>query len=336
MIVNNLDLLIPNRIAAPPQFQLNMASAKSSSPLALPYNPSSISFLDLPAETRVQIYCLLFRRDATIWLTGHRGHSNVHERIDTGLLRSCRKIYAEAHPFLYDANTFAVNGLSSPNEMCGKLGTPACAFIKRLKIWSYPFHFPRLLEDSQMTSSNVPCRAGNRDRTAKATTASANRPRPLPSLGYDRSVWYLISHHLAGLEHIELGLFEAHDFHDMVTRYTSSTVADDQPAPIIELHVIVYTQPRSGIFTSTILGTLDKYTRYLSLSSVKSIRLSTCLPEERYEAFKQRYFRNYTISEVQELDEPERLRATCGNAAYLLTLERRPKRPLWPVEKSGS
>src|SRR5947199_7094673 len=75
-------------------------------------------FLDLRTELRVSIYRLLFRRESQIWLTGHCAHHSGHDgdaRIEIGLLLSCRKVYDEASPVLYDTNQFAVNGLAGSN-----------------------------------------------------------------------------------------------------------------------------------------------------------------------------------------------------------------------------
>jgi hypothetical protein len=104
-------------------------------------------FLDLRTELRVCIYRLLFRRESQIWLTGHLAHHCGHDRddrIEIGLLLSCHKVYDEASPVLYDTNKFAVNGLAGSEAILQRLGTPACSYMKRLRIWSIPLHLPEL------------------------------------------------------------------------------------------------------------------------------------------------------------------------------------------------
>jgi hypothetical protein len=104
-------------------------------------------FLDLRTELRVCVYHLLFRRESQIWLTGHRAHHSGHDwgdRIEVGLLLSCRKVYDEAAPVLYDTNKFAINGLAGSRVILQRLGTQACSYMKRLRIWSRPLHLSGL------------------------------------------------------------------------------------------------------------------------------------------------------------------------------------------------
>lgn len=125
---------------------IDQAEAQFPSP-ATATTARPFPFLDLRTELRVCIYRLLFTRESQIWLTGHRAHHSGHgwgDRIEIGLLLSCRKVYDEASPVLYDTNKFAVNGLAGSKVILQRLGTQACSYMKRLRIWSRPLHLLEL------------------------------------------------------------------------------------------------------------------------------------------------------------------------------------------------
>ncbi|KXS93678.1 hypothetical protein AC579_3596 [Pseudocercospora musae] len=81
-------------------------------PIALVQPPSSSSLLLslLPAELRNQIYEELLVQRGRIW-SGQTARENQKKRICANILRTCKKVHAEATPLLYALNTF----LAHPN-----------------------------------------------------------------------------------------------------------------------------------------------------------------------------------------------------------------------------
>ena len=278
-------------------------------------------FLDLTPELRIYIYRLLYQRKSQIWLTGHLAHHGGGDRIETGLLLSCRKTYDEASSVLYDTNTFAVNGLAGSRYILERLGTPACSYMKRLRIWSVPLNLSNLervhdvSEDLLRDKQNLHAREG----------LLLYHVAPFPSPRVKRSVWDCVSHHLNNLETIELGIF-GDDFFLAVSRVTSTTrLADSQkPPPLVEIEVWANASasslnpglPGDAPFRKTLNSTLW-------LPSVKSIRLIGRLNSRDWKYLQGDVYQHYTVTGVEDMDTSEMRTAYGDDSAVLINLEMR-------------
>jgi hypothetical protein len=261
-------------------------------PRAEPNSPMPVTtagtfpFLQLTSELRIDIYRLLYQRESQIWLTGHLAHHCGRDRIDTGLLLSCRKIYNEASAVLYDTNTFAVNGRAGSRVILERLGTQACSYLKSLRIWSIPLDFSDL------------------ERQFVCPKAQ------FPSLHVDRCVWHCVSLHLKNLQKIELGIFRD-DFFTAVARLTSSVGRLDrgQPPPTIELALwesasISTTKPTANSLDSGggVHASCWKRDKSLLLPSITLIRLTGRLNSSDRKSLEENIYHHYAVDNVEELE----------------------------------
>jgi hypothetical protein len=281
-------------------------------------------FLDLETELRVCIYRLLFTRESQIWLTGHRAHHSGRgwgDRIETGLLLSCRKVYDEASPVLYDTNKFAVNGLAGSKVILQRLGTQACSYMKRLRIWSRPLHLSELVGTDD---SNGDLFRGKEELRVRKAPIVLSRT-PLTVCQIDRSVWDCVSHHLQNLETIELGKFNSvENFSAAISRFTSHPRLVDRrrPPPTIELEVYIRgsTSPFVPETRDSALGHARKGSPWLP--PVRSIRLIGQHPSIDF--LQRQVPQHYQVSSVEPL-EVDDLHSDCNEgSAVLITLNMRP------------
>jgi hypothetical protein len=280
-------------------------------------------FLDLRTELRVCIYRLLFRRESQIWLTGHRAHHSGHnwgDRIEIGLLLSCRKVYDEASPVLYDTNKFAVNGLAGSKVILQRLGTQACSYMKRLKIWSRPLHLSEL-EDTDVSKGDFRGKEDLRVRKIQIVC----RVHHLTVRQIDRSVWDCVSYHLQNLETIELGSFNVEDFSAAISMFTSSTRLVDRrrPPPIIELEV--YVRGPASPFPPETRDSAPSHVRkgLPWLPPVRSIRL---IGQHYSIDFLQRQVpQHYQVSSIEDLEVDDLRSEYTEGSAVLITLNMRPQ-----------
>ena len=296
----------------------NMERAKTPT-RAVTQNPPAptapqFAFLELPSELRLYTYRLLFQRNSVVWLTGHRAHHCVGDRVETGLLSICRKIYNEASPVLYDTNRFAVNGLAGSQYVLGKLSTQACSHLKSLRIWSIPLDFDdlqRAIPPEGPLVVHVPA---------------------LPAPPINSSIWNCVSHHLQNLETIEIGIL-GDDFFLAISRLTSTTrlVKKTRLPPTIDLEIWV-----SGSLHSRIPGRpghphdaifrKDKNKTRLWLPSVDSIRIIGRLNPRDCKYLQGDVYQYYRVAKVEEL-YPTEFHSTYGDhSAVLVSLEMRANR----------
>jgi hypothetical protein len=309
-----------------------MARAKSVDPAEVQFpSPANATtarpfpFLDLRTELRVCIYRLLFTRESQIWLTGHRAHHSGRgwgDRIEIGLLLSCRKVYDEASPVLYDTNKFAVNGLAGSKVILQRLGTQACSYMKRLKIWSRPLHLSEL---EGTDDSNGDLFRGKEDLRVRKAPIILSRT-PLTVCQIDRSVWDCVSHHLQNLETIELGSFNSvEDFSAAISRFTSSPRLVDRrrPPPTIELEVYVHgsTSPFTPETRDSAPGHIRKGSPWLP--PVRSIRLIG--HHSSIDFLRRQVPQHYRVSSVEHLEVGDLRSEYTEGSAVLITLSIRPQ-----------
>jgi hypothetical protein len=267
-------------------------------------------FLQLTSELRIDIYRLLYQRESQIWLTGHLAHHCGRDRIDTGLLLACRKIYNEASAVLYDTNTFAVNGRAGSRVILERLGTQACSYLKTLRIWSIPLQFFEL------------------ERQFVCPKAQ------FPSLYVNCSVWDCVSLHLKKLQKIELGIFRD-DFFTAVARLTSSVGRLDRgrPPPTIELALWESASTSTPKPITSALGPGGglhaaswEMSKTLLLPSITLIRLTGRLNSSDRNLLQQNIYPHYAVDNVEELDMsdfPDWRTPYRDESAVLITLIKR-------------
>jgi hypothetical protein len=268
-----------------------------------------VSFFRLTPELRVYIYRLLYQRKTEIWLTGHLAHHCGPDRIETGLLLSCREIYNESSAVLYDTNSFAVNGRARSGEILERLGTQACSYLKRLRIWSIPLEFSEL--ERQLICEKT----------------------PFPPLNLDHSIWGCVSHHLQSLETIELGTF-GDDFFAVISRCTSSIRLVDRkrPPPLIEIEVWEKASTSSLEPTRSSVSHASQFDvafterdKALWLPSLRSIRLIGRLNAADCKYLQKDVHRYYVVSGVKNLDTSDMHSVYGDDSAVLITLRMRTK-----------
>ena len=267
------------------------------------------TFLEFPSELRLYTYRLLFQRNSVIWLTGHRAHHCVGDRIEARLLSTCRKIYNEASAVLYDTNRFAVNGLAGSRYVLGKLSTQACSYLKSLRIWSIPLDFDDL------------------ERAITPEGPLVIRVPPLPMPPVNSSVWNCVSHHLQNLETIEIGIL-GDDFFLAISRLTSTTrlAKKTRLPPTIDLEIWVSESLHSRITgrpgrPHDTMFRKEKNKTCLWLPSVDSIRLIGRLNPRDCKYLQGDVYQDYGVAKVQELDLTK-FHSTYGDqSAVLVTLE---------------
>jgi hypothetical protein len=202
---------------------------------------------------------------------------------------------------LYDTNTFAVNGSAASRDILERLGTQACSYLKRLKIWSLPLDFSKL--ERQLVLKKA----------------------PLSSLHMNRSVWECVSTHLHDLQTIELGNF-GEGFFAAISRLTSSTrlVDKERPPPLIELEIWEIASASSNSREGRFPAISQNRDETLWLPPVRSIRLIGRLTPTDSEFLKQDIYQKYTVSCFRDLDTSDMRTAYRDDSAILITLQMRP------------
>ena len=97
---------------------------------------SSISFIDLPAELRLEIYKLVLPQGATITISAQ---TDKRERVFTSLFEpaicaASRLIQQETRPLLYGNNTFVCRDGASTHRLLKRLRGARLKLIKKLHI----------------------------------------------------------------------------------------------------------------------------------------------------------------------------------------------------------